>query len=78
MTEEEWNELKERVQSWDDWRQKRAAEAKRKNCMHPNKNGTGVIVADGSSKSTWTCRDCGASGSSEMPPRGTSDPVRVW
>lgn len=45
------------------------AEQKRKNCTHPSKNGTGSIAADGSSKSTWICRDCGVSGSSETPPR---------
>jgi len=43
----------------------------RENCKHPMemRMGSGSIGSDGSSKSTWFCRKCGASGGWETPPR---------
>lgn len=38
-------------------------------CTHTNKQGTGMISADGSGEAAWWCRDCGKSGKSKWPSR---------
>jgi hypothetical protein len=41
-------------------------EEKRKNCRHYNKFGNGSLSSDGSSSFSWYCKDCGASGKSDL------------
>lgn len=54
------------------------ARDKKANCKHMRKNGTGQVCSDGSSKTTWFCLDCGASGEMETPARAVSLPAHLW
>lgn len=45
-----------------------AVEEKRRNCRHFNRQGSGTVGSDGSSKWSWYCADCGASDEGITPP----------
>lgn len=68
MTPEEWNDLQQRIEAWDAWRKKKAAEDAVKNCRHPNKHSQGAMGSDGSSRGSWYCPDCQQRGEWTTPP----------
>lgn len=77
MTDEEWDEMRKRIEGWEAWRQQKLDAEKRKNCTHPRLRGSGSVSSDGSSHSTWYCPDCGDSGETKTPPRTDGEGLRA-
>ena len=49
-----------------------------KTCPHHNKRGTGMISANGASRTDWYCPDCGASYHHETPGDPNYGQKPVW